>query len=198
VFKREVAGRLFDRRRDLPPAQTLAALTGYADVARELEAHRIASPTAREISDAVIAIRSRKLPDPARIGNAGSFFKNPVVDAAAFAGLAARHPGLPHYPQPDGTVKLAAGWLIERCGWRGKALGWRACTSIRRWCWSIAAGRGDEDVLRLARAIQESVRAVFGWSWSRSRWCFERRATGKPSPTVRRKNQIFSNIDNIL
>ena len=61
--------------------------------------------------------------DPAQMGNAGSFFKNPVVNAAVWTHLAARHPDLPHYPQPDGTVKLAAGGLIERCGWKGKSLG---------------------------------------------------------------------------
>jgi UDP-N-acetylmuramate dehydrogenase len=77
----------------------------------------------RQIADAVIAIRSRKLPDPAQIGNAGSFFKNPVVDAITFARSRCPYPDLPHYPQPDGAVKLAAGWLIERCGWKGTESG---------------------------------------------------------------------------
>jgi len=162
VFKREVVGRYLIAAVTFCLPKHWRPLTGYADVARELEVHRIASPTAREISDAVIAIRSRKLPDPARIGNAGSFFKNPVVDAAAFARLAPRHPGLPHYPQPDGTVKLAAGWLIERCGWKGKSLGLAGVYEHQALVLVNRGGARGEDVLRLARAIQESVRAVFG------------------------------------
>ncbi len=162
VFKREAAGRYLIAAVTFRLPKRWRPLTGYADVAQELEVHRIASPTAREISDAVIAIRSRRLPDPARIGNVGSFFKNPVVDAAAFARLAARHPGLPHYPQPDGTVKLAAGWLIERCGWKGKSLGLAGVYEHQALVLVNRGGARGEDVLRLARAIQESVRAAFG------------------------------------
>src|SRR5690606_21676964 len=93
------------------------ANTGYADVAQELAARGIVDPTACQIGDAVIAIRTRKLPDPAMIGNAGSFFKNPVVTAAQRDALLARHPQLVSYAQPDGSYKLAAGWLIDQCGW---------------------------------------------------------------------------------
>jgi UDP-N-acetylmuramate dehydrogenase len=137
-------------------------VTRYADVARELDARGVSEPTAREIAEAVIAIRSRKLPDPARIGNAGSFFKNPRVDVATLAGLVARYPDLPHYPQSDGAVKLAAGWLIERCGWKGRALGPVGVYENQALVLVNRGGARGADVLRLTRAIQESVRTTFG------------------------------------
>ena len=86
-------------------------------------AARTASPTARDIFDAVCEIRRAKLPDPAVTGNAGSFFKNPIVSAARRDELLARFPGLVSYAQPDGGYKLAAGWLIDQCGWKGRSLG---------------------------------------------------------------------------
>ena len=86
---------------------------GYLDLERKMMETGNHSPDARTLFDWVCAIRRAKLPDPAQIGNAGSFFKNPVVSADVHARLAALHPGLPRYPQPDGSVKLAAGWLIE-------------------------------------------------------------------------------------
>ena len=162
VFKREAAGRYLITAVTFRLPKRWQPVTGYADVARELDAGGIAKPTARDIADAVIAIRSRKLPDPAQIGNAGSFFKNPRVDAATFQRLIARHPDLPHYPQPDGTVKLAAGWLIERCGWKGKNLGLVGVYERQALVLVNRGGARGEDVLRLARAIQASVRAMFG------------------------------------
>jgi UDP-N-acetylmuramate dehydrogenase len=162
AFKGEAAGRYLIASVTLSLPKRWRPVTGYIDVARELEAREIASPTARQIADAVIAIRSRKLPDPARIGNAGSFFKNPVVDAAAFARLATRYPELPCYPRPDGSVKLAAGWLIECCGWKGKNLGPVGVYERQALVLVNRGGARGEDVLRLAWAIQESVRAAFG------------------------------------
>jgi UDP-N-acetylmuramate dehydrogenase len=162
VFKREADGRYLITAVTFRLPKRWRPVAHYADVARELEARQMIDPTARQISDAVIAIRSRKLPDPGRIGNAGSFFKNPVVDAATFARLAAQHPELPHYVQPDGTVKLAAGWLIERCGWKGKDLGPVGVYERQALVLVNRGGARGEDVLRLARAIRESVRAAFG------------------------------------
>ncbi len=134
----------------------------YAELAREVQAVAGAAPTALQVSDAVIAIRRRKLPDPAEIGNAGSFFKNPVVDAASFARLAASWPALPHYPQADGSVKLAAGWLIEQCGWKGRNLGPVGCFERQALVLVNRGGATGGDVARVATAIRADVRARFG------------------------------------
>ena len=98
----------------------------YYQLAQAIEAAGIvhpAQPTPRQVSDTVIAIRRRKLPDPAQVGNAGSFFKNPVVPGEQCRALLERFPALVHHAQLDGSEKLAAGWLIDQCGWKGRNLG---------------------------------------------------------------------------
>jgi len=135
---------------------------GYGELARELEAGGVSSPTPLDVSDAVIAIRRRKLPDPAVIGNVGSFFKNPVVDGAHCARLLASHPAMPHYPQPGGDEKLAAGWLIEQAGWKGRDLG--PVGSFERQA-LVLVNRGaatGADLVRIAQAIMADVEARFG------------------------------------
>jgi UDP-N-acetylmuramate dehydrogenase len=137
---------------------------GYADVARELDAHGIApaDATPRDVFDAVVAIRRAKLPDPLALGNAGSFFKNPVIDAAQFDALRAQVPEVVSYPQPDGRVKLAAGWLIDRCGWKGRAHGAAAVHERQALVLVNRGGASGADVLALALAIQRDVKARFG------------------------------------
>lgn len=137
-------------------------VTGYADVARTLAEAGIERPSARQIFDAVVDIRRRKLPDPAELGNAGSFFKNPVVDAATFAALRERSPQAVGYAQPDGSWKVAAGWLIDQCGWRGKSLGHAGVHERQA---LVLVNRGDAsgaDIVALARAVQASVQERFG------------------------------------
>ena len=96
----------------------------YGDLAQVLaEQCGSRAPTAQDVAQAVCAIRRSKLPDPAVLGNVGSFYKNPLVDAAHAQTLLAQYPQMPHYPQPDGRVKLAAGWLIDQCGLKGKTIG---------------------------------------------------------------------------
>ena len=96
--------------------------TGYGAIQQELEAEGIDNPTIQDVSNAVIRIRESKLPDPAQIGNSGSFFKNPVVTKEEFEQIVAAHPTIVNYPTENG-VKLAAGWLIEQAGWKGKRFG---------------------------------------------------------------------------
>lgn len=91
----------------------------YGPVRQRLSEQGIEQPTPTDVSRAICSIRSEKLPDPAVLGNAGSFFKNPLVSAAIVAQIKAQHPDLVAYAQPDGQMKLAAGWLIERAGWKG-------------------------------------------------------------------------------
>jgi UDP-N-acetylmuramate dehydrogenase len=135
---------------------------GYADVAQELVACGITAPTAHQVSDAVIAIRTRKLPDPAVIGNAGSFFKNPIVSAQQREELSARYPRLVSYAQADGSFKLAAGWLIDQCGWKGKSIGPAGVYEKQALVLVNRGGASGRDIARLAEAIQADVHARFG------------------------------------
>lgn len=134
----------------------------YADVAQELAARSIADPTARDIADAVITVRQRKLPDPAHMPNAGSFFHNPVVAATQADALKAAHPGLPCYPQPDGRIKLAAGWLIEQAGWKGRSLGPVGMYEKQALVLVNHGGATGHDVKRTMAAVQASVGEKFG------------------------------------
>ncbi len=132
----------------------------YAELAHELAG--VASPSARQVSDAVMAIRRRKLPDPAVIGNAGSFFKNPVVPGEQCARLLESFPNLVHHRQPDGSEKLAAGWLIDQCGWKGRNLGAAGVYPKQALVLVNNGGASGSEVVRLARAIQHDVFERYG------------------------------------
>lgn len=137
-------------------------LATYADVATALAGRGIAAPEARDIADAVIAVRRQKLPDPARLPNAGSFFHNPVVSADLARRLRTDHPTLPGYPQPDGRVKLAAGWLIEHAGWKGRSLGPVGMYDRQALVLVNHGGATGDDVQRTMAAVQDAVHARFG------------------------------------
>lgn len=132
----------------------------YAELAQEVVA--ISHPTAMEISAAVIAIRSRKLPDPAVTGNAGSFFKNPVVTAAQRDALLAQYPQLVSYAQTDGSFKLAAGWMIDQCGWKGRSLGAAGVHERQALVLVNRGGASGQEVMQLAERIKEDVALRFG------------------------------------
>lgn len=134
----------------------------YAELAAELTARGISAPSAQQISEAVIAIRQRKLPDPALLGNAGSFFKNPIVTAEKHAELLSQFPALVSYAQPDGRHKLAAGWLIDQCGWRGKSLGAAGVHDKQALVLVNLGGASGADILRLANTIRADVLMRFG------------------------------------
>jgi len=133
----------------------------YGEVGEELAARNITAPTARDVAAAIIAIRRRKLPDPAVTPNAGSFFHNPVVAPEVAAALQQRYPALPCYPQPDGRVKLAAGWLIEQAGWKGKALGPVGMYEKQALVLVNHGGASGADVRRTMVAVQAAVREKF-------------------------------------
>ena len=137
-------------------------LTRYADIALELDTQNITAPSAQDVANAVIAIRQRKLPDPAQVPNAGSFFHNPVVDATTVQALLAKHPNMPHYPQADGRCKLAAGWLIEQAGWKGKNLGPVGMYEKQALVLVNRGGATGADVTALMHAVQRDVRSTFG------------------------------------
>lgn len=134
----------------------------YAELAQAVRDAGIEQPTPQQVSDTVVAIRRRKLPDPALIGNAGSFFKNPVVSGAECARLLAEFPALVHHAQPDGSEKLAAGWLIDQCGWKGRNLGAAGVYPKQALVLVNNGGASGADVLALARAIQADVHERYG------------------------------------
>ena len=138
------------------------AVLGYADLDRKLAASGITQPHARQIYDWVCEIRSAKLPDPKHIGNAGSFFKNPTVTPEQCADIIQREPRIVHYRMANGAVKLAAGWLVEACGWKGKSVG-NAAVYERQALVLVNRGQATGgEVMTLARAIQTSVYERFG------------------------------------
>ncbi|CAM3764951.1 UDP-N-acetylmuramate dehydrogenase [Bordetella flabilis] len=134
----------------------------YPDLAHHAGLAGGEAVSARAIFDAVCAIRRQKLPDPAVVGNAGSFFKNPIVDASRHASLKQRYPGLVSYPQADGRFKLAAGWLIDQCGWKGRAMGAAGVHDRQALVLVNRGGARAADILALADAIRADVQARFG------------------------------------
>jgi UDP-N-acetylmuramate dehydrogenase len=134
----------------------------YAELEQALAGQGWTAPTARQVADTVIAIRRRKLPDPAVIGNAGSFFKNPVVSRQQCLDLLERYPALVHHAQADGGEKLAAGWLIDQCGWKGRNLGPAGVYPKQALVLVNNGGARGADITRLAQAIQQDVQARYG------------------------------------
>ncbi len=139
---------------------------GYADIEKMRQQEGVQTPNAQQIFDWVCRIRRAKLPDPAVVGNAGSFFKNPTVSAEQCADIIARDPKVVHYRLDNGSYKLAAGWLIDACGWRGKSVG-QAGVYEKQALVLVNRGQGSQgatggEVMTLARAIQTSVYERFG------------------------------------
>ena len=134
---------------------------GYGPVSQRLAQLGIAQPNASDVSQAICSIRSEKLPDPAVLGNAGSFFKNPLVPAALVAELKVDYPDLVAYPQADGQMKLAAGWLIERAGWKGFR---EADAGVHRLQALVLVNYGGAtglQLLNLAQRIQQDIAQRF-------------------------------------
>lgn len=174
VFKHQdrmgLAGKAMITRVRFALPKKWQAVLGYADLERYLAQTPLkpgsAAEQAQQIFDMVVAIRRAKLPDPAVIGNAGSFFKNPTVTPEQCQDIIAREPKLVHYPMPDGSVKLAAGWLIDACGWKGKSVG-RAGVYEKQALVLVNRGGAQNpctggEVMTLAGAIQTSVYERFG------------------------------------
>ncbi|MFJ2366787.1 UDP-N-acetylmuramate dehydrogenase [Pseudomonas sp. NPDC087697] len=133
----------------------------YGPVRQRLTEQGIDHPTATDVSQAICSIRNEKLPDPAVLGNAGSFFKNPLVSAGLAADIRLAHPGLIGYPQADGRVKLAAGWLIEQAGWKGFRdgdAGVHRLQSLVLVNYGTATGL---ELLKLAQRIQKDIAERF-------------------------------------
>ncbi|MDT7835779.1 UDP-N-acetylmuramate dehydrogenase [Aquabacterium sp. OR-4] len=167
LFKRDaaqggLAGKSVITRVRLRLPRPWQPVLGYLDLERRMHETGNHAPDARTVFDWVCAIRRAKLPDPALIGNAGSFFKNPVVSAEQCHDIIARDPHVVHYVLPDGRFKLAAGWLIDACGWKGKSIGRAGVYERQALVLVNRGGATGAEVVTLARAIQESVYGRFG------------------------------------
>ncbi|MCY7409290.1 MAG: UDP-N-acetylmuramate dehydrogenase [Chitinophagales bacterium] len=134
----------------------------YGDIRKTLEDMRAEDITIKTVSDAVIKIRSSKLPDPKVIGNAGSFFKNPVVLKKKFEELILKNPLMPNYADKNNQVKIPAGWLIEQCGWKGKRIGNTGAHAKQSLVLVNYGGATGEEIITLAKEIQQSVMEKFG------------------------------------
>lgn len=162
IFKRELRGRYVIISVDFRLKKDAPLNLEYGNIRSYLEQNGIERPSLQQFHDAICAIRDAKLPDPKVTGNAGSFFKNPVVPFARFEALREQFPTIPHYPEGEGMVKVPAGWLIEQAGWKG----WRdehvgvyekqALVLVH-----FGGGKG-EDIVNLAKRIQRSVEEKFG------------------------------------
>lgn len=166
IFKQELKGKVVVTHVCFRLSKHPKLHTEYGAIRDEL-AIMGAEPSVQSIAQAVINIRRSKLPDPAQIGNAGSFFKNPTVSESDFEMLRTRFPLMPFYSLPDGNVKLPAGWLIEHCGWKGFREGDTGIHAKQALVLVNYGSATGEKVWALSERIIESVRAEFGISLER-------------------------------
>lgn len=157
VFKRELAGQFIILEVTLELSKKPQLNTSYGAIEGQLSEMGVAEPTVRDVYDAVIAIRRSKLPDPAKLGNAGSFFKNPIITKDQYDAILRTYPQAPSYPQPDGRVKIPAGWLIDISGWKGhreERCGVHDKQALVLVNYGDASG---DELYQLARAIQADL-----------------------------------------
>ncbi len=134
----------------------------YGNVRSALEAKGIETPDAQQLRDVIISIRNAKLPDPKVLGNAGSFFMNPIVDRKKYEELASLYEKMPHYTIDAEHEKIPAGWMIDQCGWKGKSLGKAGVHDKQALVLVNRGGATGADVVNLCQAIQKDVKAKFG------------------------------------
>ncbi|MBD1363920.1 UDP-N-acetylmuramate dehydrogenase [Mucilaginibacter sp. ZT4R22] len=162
VFKSELVGQYIIVSVKFHLSLTPKFNLKYGAIEQELAARGISEPTLKDVSQVVSHIRVSKLPDPSTIGNAGSFFKNPVISAAEFEPVKQNFPDVVNYPAGDGFVKLAAGWLIEQCGWKGKTVGNTGTWKNQALVLVNHGGATGHEVYALSSQIIDSVYTKFG------------------------------------
>ncbi|WP_028903957.1 UDP-N-acetylmuramate dehydrogenase [Prevotella sp. P6B4] len=143
-------------------SETFEPRLDYGNIRAELEKAGIGQPSAQQLRDTIIHIREAKLPDPKVLGNAGSFFMNPIVNREKYESLAAQYAGMPHYDIDADHVKIPAGWMIDQCGWKGKSLGRAGVHDKQALVLVNRGGATGEEVVALCRQIQTDVKAKFG------------------------------------
>ncbi len=162
VFKESLKSQFFIASVTFRLSRKPKANLSYAALKEHFSALGLSDPSIHEVSAAVVAIRRSKLPDPKQLGNAGSFFKNPVVEAGKMEELLRRHPQIPHHPGEGGGFKIPAAWLIEQRGWKGYRN--ERCGVHEKQALVLVnhGGASAKDILELARQIGESVKSEFG------------------------------------
>jgi len=134
----------------------------YGNIRAELEKKGISEPTAMQLRETVIEIRNAKLPDPKVMGNAGSFFMNPIVDRKKYESLAEQYEGMPHYDIDADHVKIPAGWMIDKCGWKGKTLGRAGVHDKQALVLVNRGGATGSEIVTLCETIRKDVKSKFG------------------------------------
>lgn len=162
VFKRALKGQHIIAHVEFDLSLTPTFHTEYGAIQAELETMGVTELSIRAISDAVIRIRQSKLPDPAQIGNAGSFFKNPVVPHAEYERIREAHPSVVAYPAGEGHMKLAAGWLIDQAGWKGHLRGTHGVHDRQALVLVNHGGAQGQDIWQLSEDILQDVKARYG------------------------------------
>lgn len=166
VFKRQLKGQYIIVSVTFQLSKQPTFKTSYGAIQEEMERMNL-TPSVAAISEVVCAIRNSKLPNPKVLGNAGSFFKNPVVSDEKVATLKEEFPSIPNYPQGNGTTKLAAGWLIEQAGWKGKRLGNCGVHEKQALVLVNYGGATGNEIFDLSTAVLTAVEHKFGVSLER-------------------------------
>ena len=162
VFKHEAKGLFFITSVLFRLSKTPIFQVSYGDIQKTLDQMGVKELSIQAVSDAIVKIRRSKLPDPAEIGNAGSFFKNPEISASQYKKLQAIYPEVPHYQMGNNTVKVPAGWLIEQCGWKGKRTGNVGVHNRQALVLVNYGGGTGMEIKQLSEKIQQSVKERFG------------------------------------
>lgn len=162
IFKREAKNQYIITDVTLRLKKHPVINTTYGAIEKELEHMKISSPTIRDVSNVVIKIRTSKLPDPKQIGNCGSFFKNPTIPIEKYDRLQQVFPDLVAYPAPGNAMKISAGWMIEKCGWKGKRVGNVGMHKDQALVLVNYGGATGRELLQHAAEVQKSVKENFG------------------------------------
>ncbi len=161
IFKKTLKGKIFISKVVLRLEKKPRVNTSYGAIQSVLDYKKIKAPGIKDISKAVIEIRSSKLPDPAELGNAGSFFKNPEISQTAFRKLQKEFPNIVFYDLPNGKVKIPAAWLIEQCGWKGKRIGHTGSHARQALVIVNYGGATGEEIKAHAYHVIDSVKEKF-------------------------------------
>tara|TARA_B100000767_G_C19669615_1_gene494701 strand:+ start:107 stop:1120 length:1014 start_codon:yes stop_codon:yes gene_type:complete len=161
VFKTSLKGEYLISRVTFKLSKKMNFNTSYGIINQQLEAMNITDLTAKSISDAVVAIRQSKLPDPKKIGNSGSFFKNPIVSNEQFEKLKLNYPTVVGYPSGDKSTKLAAGWLIDQAGWKGKKFNNYGVHKNQALVLVNYGGATGKEIYNLSEEIMQSIKEKF-------------------------------------